>query len=152
MRSFKYCIMILFTALTIGCATVTPEASKVMTIRDGAVAAMMDCKQLGFVVGDAGVWGGVAGMETAMINAKNEVAKIHGANAMMVTNSRMNPTSIVNATAYNCSSRSPQKVEVVNSAPVAVDKPAPKDMFAKAKKCQELGGVWYNDQCVVEIE
>ncbi|QEA38655.1 hypothetical protein FGL86_05905 [Pistricoccus aurantiacus] len=138
-----------------GCATMSPEAARLMTIRDGAVMAMMDCQQLGFVTGDAGIWGGSAGLDSAFTDAKNKAAKIRGANAIMVTSSRMNPSAIVNATVFNCSERKTQKIELVNppaAVPPSQSAPSSDGTFRKAKTCQKHGGVWVNDQCVIDIE
>lgn len=107
-------VLVLCVSLLSGCATLTPEAARLMTIRDGAVMAMMDCQELGYVTGDAGIWGGTAGLDAAFTNAKNKAADISGANAILVTSSRVNPTSVVNATVFNCSERKTQKIEIVN--------------------------------------
>jgi len=150
----KLISVLLPACLVVGCSTpLSKDAQEIMTIRDGGVIALMNCKQLGFVTGDAGIWGGTAGLDMAFSDAKNKAALLTGANAILVTSRQMNPTSIVNAKVFNCSESKPQKIEVVNQP-----KPEPKRKenlkltIAKAKKCQEKGGVWLNDQCVISID
>lgn len=151
---FLICALSMSIALMIaGCATVSPDAARLMTIQDGAVMAMMDCTQLGYVTGDAGIWGGTAGLDLAFTDAKNQAAKVHGSNAILVTNSRMNPTAVVNATVFNCSKKKTQKIEIVKSE--SGDNPTTEsrtETLRKARACQQQGGVWLNDQCVLEIK
>lgn len=147
--SFSFC------SLVAGCATITPEASKLMTIQDGAVMAMMDCEKLGYVSGNGGIWGGSAGLDSAYIDAKNKAVKYAGANAILITNSRENPTGLVNATVYNCSERKTQRIEVVNQHPSGspkINHKSDNEIFRKAEACQKQGGVWINDQCVLDIK
>jgi hypothetical protein len=125
-----------------------------MTIRDGGVMAMMDCQQLGYVSGNAGIWGGTAGIESAFTDVKNKAAQLPGANSILVTSSRMNPSAYVNATVFNCSERKTQKIEIVNPTR---SQPAQKsealgETMRKARECQQHGGVWINDQCVIDIK
>ncbi|GFE57734.1 hypothetical protein AOG1_16140 [Geobacter sp. AOG1] len=115
--------------------------------------AMLDCQELGYVTGDAGIWGGTAGLDMAFTDAKNKAAELPGANAILVTSSRMNPSSFVNAKVFNCSQRKTQKIEIVNQA--IQPSQQPKDLEAtmrKARICQQQGGVWVNDQCVLDIK
>lgn len=108
-------MLVILSALISGCATqLTNEAHQIMTIRDGAVIAMMNYIELGFVTGDSGIWGGTYGLDSAYANAKNNAGKLPGANAMLITSSRMNPASFVSAKVYNCSDTKPQKVDIVN--------------------------------------
>lgn len=124
-----------------------------MTIRDGGVIALMNCKELGFVTGDAGIWGGSAGLGMAFSDAKNKAALLPGANAILVTSSQKNPTSIVTAKVFNCSENKPQKIEIVSQPKLEPKlKESLKVTFEKAKKCQEKEGVWLNDQCVISID
>jgi len=138
-----------FSLLLQACTTLSPDAARIMTIRDGGVMAMMDCSQLGFVSGDAGIWGGTAGLDSAIADAKNEAAQIPGANAMLITSSQMNPTSRVNATVYDCSQRSPQRIEVIYEPEQQTSND---EVIGKARRCQELGGVWINDSCIIEVD
>src|SRR5680860_468158 len=151
----RSCLLpVLCISLLSGCATLTPQAARLMTIRDGAVMAMMDCQELGYVTGNAGIWGGSGGLGAAFTNAKNQAADIPRANAILVTSSRMNPTSVVNATVFNCSERKTQRIEIVNPQPV-VPQQQPEfrqETIRRARACQERGGVWLNDQCVIDIQ
>jgi hypothetical protein len=144
---------LILVVLVTGCATLSPEAGRLMTIRDGGVMAMMDCQQLGYVTGSAGIWGGTAGLDSAFTDAKNKAAQLPGVNAILVTSSRMNPTAFVNATAFNCSERKTQKIEIVNppSQPIQQSKDLEETM-RRARACQQHGGVWVNDQCVIDIK
>jgi hypothetical protein len=114
----------------------------------------MNCKELGFVTGDAGIWGGTAGLNIASSDAKNKAALLPEANAILVTNSQMNPVSIVNAKVFNCSDTKPQKIKVVNQSKDLQheEKEDIKVTFKKAKKCQSKDGVWLNGQCVISID
>lgn len=147
-------LMPIIFSLATGCATLTPEATQIKIISDGAVMAMMNCEELGHVSGASGIWGGTLGLEKAVAEAKNKAADISGANAIMITNSRMNPTSVVNASVFNCSERKTQKIELVNPSPESQPSQQEADReetFRKAKACQDKGGVWIDDQCVIDI-
>ncbi|WP_143562434.1 hypothetical protein [Shewanella sp. UCD-KL12] len=153
-KYIKNMVLLASCVATFGCSTpLSREAQQIMTINDGAVIAMMNCKELGFVTGEAGIWGGTAGLDMAYSNAKNQAALLSGANAILITSSQMNPTSIVNAKVYNCSESKPQKIEVVGEP--AKNSPPKEDInvtIEKARKCQSKGGVWLDDQCVISIE
>lgn len=143
-------------ALSVGCASVSPEAADISTITDGGVSATLDCQRLGQVVGNAGVWGGSAGLDAAFADAKNQAATFPGATSILVTHSRMNPTAKVHANVFDCSNRKTQKIEITNpsalsSAP-AQQTEAKEEILRKARACQERTGVWVNDQCILEIE
>ncbi|EIY8044405.1 hypothetical protein MNR05_004651 [Vibrio vulnificus] len=153
-KHFKNMVLVVSCLATFGCSTpLSREAQQIMTINDGAVIAMMSCKELGFVTGESDIWGGTAGLDIAYADAKNQAALLRGANAILITSSQMNPTSIVNAKVYNCSDSKPQKIEVVREP---VKKPSPKEdinvIIEKARKCQNKGGVWLDEQCVISIE
>lgn len=151
---WSVCLLQLVSIMLLtGCATLSPEAARLVTIRDGGFMAMMDCQELGYVTGSSGIWGGTAGLDSAYTDTKNKAAEIRGANSILVTSSRMNPTAFVNAKVFNCSERKTQKIEIVNST-VQPSQP-PKDLEAtmrKARACQQHGGVWVNDQCVLDIK
>lgn len=153
-NSVRNIVLVASCVAIFGCSTpLSRQAQQIMTINDGAVIAMMKCKELGFVTGDAGIWGGTAGLDMAYADAKNQAALLKGSNAILITNSQMNPTSIVNAKVYNCSESKPQKIEVVSET---VEKSLPKQALnitiEKARKCQNKGGVWLEGQCVISIE
>lgn len=155
-KVFRLSIVMILIGLLVGCANnLNREAQGIMTIKDGGVIALMNCKELGFVTGDSGVWGGYSGMSQAMVDAKNKAAKMLGANAILVTNSRMNPTSFVNAKVFNCSETKPQKIEVVNHQPPQPASKQEQDLdliIQKAKKCQSKGGAWLDNRCVISIQ
>ncbi|RBW63407.1 hypothetical protein DS893_19565 [Vibrionales bacterium C3R12] len=153
-KSIRNIVLFASCVAILGCSTpLSRQAQQIMTVTDGAVVAMMNCKELGFVTGDAGIWGGTAGLDMAYSDAKNKAALLKGANAILITSSQMNPTSIVNAKVYNCSESKPQKIEIVSES---VKKSQPKEDFnitiKKARKCQNKGGVWLEGQCVISID
>ena len=105
------------------------------------------------MTGSSGIWGGSAGLNAAYSDARNQAALLSGANAIMITSSRMNPTSIVNAKVYDCSDRKSLNSESINKntqmLPVVEDINVTID---QARKCQAKGGAWLNNLCVVSIE
>lgn len=153
-KLFKLLSLLVLASFVTGCSTpLTREAQEIMTIRDGGIIALMNCKELGFVTGDAGIWGGTAGLDMAFSDAKNKAALLPKANAILITSSQMNPMSIVNAKVFNCSETKPQKIELVNrSNPQHELKEDIKLTIEKARKCQIKSGVWLNDQCVISID
>ena len=153
-RGAAHTLTLIATILITGCTSLTPQAAKLATIRDGGVMAMMNCQQLGYVSGSAGLWGGPAGLNSAMADAKNKAAELSGANAILVTSSQMNPTAHVGATVFNCSERKAQKIEIMNSAnqQATAQKEPLSETIRKARLCQQHDGVWVNDQCVISIK
>ncbi|EKO3632421.1 hypothetical protein M3894_002951 [Vibrio metschnikovii] len=150
----KSALLIACSVTVLGCTTpLSREAQEITTISDGAVIAMMNCKELGFVTGSSGVWGGSAGLSAAYSDARNQAALLSGANAIMITSSRMNPTSIVNAKVYDCSDRKLSNSERINKR--TQTPPVVEDInitIEQARKCQAKGGAWLNNLCVVSIE
>ena len=153
-KLIKFIAILASTFVVIGCSTqLTREAQGIMTIRDGGVIALMNCKELGFVTGDAGIWGGTAGLDMAFSDAKNKAALLPKANAILITNSQMNPISIVHAKVFNCLEKKPQKIEVVNQPNLQYEqKEDIKITIKKAKKCQSKDGAWLNGQCIISID
>ncbi len=134
----------------VSCSAPLPQkAQEITTIKDGAILALMSCKELGFVTGEAGIWGGTAGFDYAMNEAKIKASSFTNANAILVTTSRMNPTAIVNAKVFDCSSNK----QSIASQSINQDEPK-EDInitIEKAKKCQNKGGVWLNNACIISI-
>ncbi len=153
-RFIKLCVILTSSFSIASCSTsLTKEAQQIMTIKDGGVIAMMNCKALGFVEGDSGPWGGSAGLDMAFADAKNKAALLPKANTILITSSQKNPTSIVNAKVFDCSQSKPQQIEIVKQ-PIAEQEPKEdiKVTIEKAKKCQSKDGAWLNGQCVISID
>jgi len=148
-----YFVLAMLILISSCSATLTKEAQQIMTIKDGGVIAMMNCKALGFVEGSSGSWGGSAGIDMALADAKNKAALISNANTILITSSQKNPKSRVNAKVFDCSESKTKKIEIVSQPQI---KQQPKEdiniTIEKAKKCQNKQGVWLNNQCVISID
>ena len=86
----------------------TTDAQRILTVRDGAVLASMECTKLGHVTGDGSPWGGMVGTDIAYNDAKNKAGEFPNADTMLVTSSVVNPFSKVYATVYDCSNKLPR--------------------------------------------
>lgn len=146
-----------------GCATgLTGAGRTIMVVPDTDPAAVARCERLAQVVGTSGSFlhGGDYGLYYALADARNRASGIAGADTLLLTDRQ--PRQFggeVTGIAYNCNApktvsahkASPADVQAVQKVSPAVVVPAG-DIFLKAKKCQAKGGVWVNDQCVVQVE
>jgi hypothetical protein len=143
-------VMVLILFLT-GCATGLTEAGrKIRVIHDVDPVAFTECVRLGLVTGETGtiLSGGDYGVFYATTDARNKAALIPEADTLLLTdNHGRRLGGEVTGIAYNCN---PQGMKPV---PKTYPSPAPRDdVFEKVKKCRSKGGVWINNQCVIQIE
>ena len=161
-------IFLLLAALLLSaCATaLTPGGRSVKVVHDGDAPAVARCERLGSVTGEAGslLSGGEYGVFYATTDARNKAARIPGADTLVITDDRERRFGgEVSGVAYRCD-RKPGTEPASAASPVSLVSPGaappaphsgvtPVDqVFQKARKCQEKGGVWVNDQCVIPIE
>lgn len=140
-----------------GCATpLTQNGRSITTVNSVASELVSDCKRIGVVNGYAQPgWGNDVGLQQALNDARNKAGNIPSADTMAISlSNRLANGGEVTAFVYNCKEKNVQLIKNVTES--GQEKPlaqAPsKDVFAKAKKCQEKGGVWLNSQCVISIE
>lgn len=154
----KTAVLILLFLLT-GCATyVTEEGKKIRVIHDGNLEQYSDCKQLAVVQGEAGSFlsGGSYGLFYATNDARNKAARIPDADTLVIADNKGRRFGgEVTGIAYDCK---PQRARPVQKTTAPGTRKAPvttvpgDDLFEKAKKCQNKGGVWVNNLCVIPIE
>lgn len=163
----KMLILILLLVLP-GCATTVAESGRrVQVVSSQKSALLKGCERLGEVTGEAGSFlnNGEYGVIYATNDARNKAGRIPGADTVEIISD--GPRVIggtVTGIVYNCtspaaSSAKPPAVSVPASvapkaAAPAAPRPAvvPSSVFDKARKCQDRGGVWVNDLCVLQIE
>jgi hypothetical protein len=163
MKMMRLLILIL---LLPGCATrLTDSGLKVKVVTNGDPTLQKRCEQLGYVTGEADSFlsGGAYGVIYATYDARNKAARIAGADTLeIVDNEPRRLGGEVTGIAYNClkpggasgqpTTVSPQKREISVKAVPAPPRKDPGIIFEKAKKCQNRGGVWVNDTCVITID
>lgn len=163
MKMMRLLILIL---LLPGCAThLTDSGRKIKVVNNSDPTLQTRCEQLGSVTGesDSFLSGGDYGVIYATYDARNKVALIAGADTLGLVNSE--PRRLggeVAGIAYNClkpgavatqtTTTSPQKHEVSVKTVPAPPRKDPGIIYEKAKKCQNKGGVWVNDACVIPID
>lgn len=134
-----------------GCATTLTEGGRnIRVIHEGTPAAFSECMRLGPVTGEAGtiLSGGDYGVFYATIDARNKAARIAEADTLLLTETEGKRLGgEVTGIAFNCGIRRNKPVKKGSTAIAPMD-----DIFAKAKKCQSKGGVWINNQCIIQIE
>lgn len=130
--------------MLIGCKAVrlTLEGREIVVVKELS-ALTTECTRLGSVTGQHKM-----GYDQALTIVRNKAASQYHADTVVIDSveGRMSPSRRITATAFNCSERRVQPVRPVES------KPLTSDVVTKAKKCQEKGGVWINDQCVLQVE
>lgn len=158
-------IMLLFILLLLaGCATHLAESGrKIKVVSNPDPAQFKGCEQLGRVRGEAESFlsGGEYGVIYATNDARNKAGRIPGADTLELVND--DPRRLggeVTGIVYNC--LAPHKVAVHapalqksdatgKTAPISTRKD-PGIIFEKARNCQNKGGVWVNDACIIQIE
>jgi hypothetical protein len=149
-------ILMLLMLLLTGCATNLSEAGRKIKIHDAG--SVSGCTSLGDVTGESPslLSGGDYGVFYATVDARNKAARIPEADTLVITDNQSRRLGgEVFGIAYNCH---PQRTVTIPKAPVATAPKAPvpvvprDGIFEKAKKCQARGGVWVNNQCVIQIE
>jgi hypothetical protein len=149
---------LLFVLLLTGCATrLTPEGRGVKVI-DNSPGVVAQCERVGLVTGrtESFLSGGDYGVFYATTDARNKAARIPEADTLVIVDDQGRRFGgEVTGIAYNCN---PQRARPVQKATAPEIRKAPvtplprDDIFEKAKKCQNKGGVWVNNQCVISIE
>ncbi|MBU0673689.1 MAG: DUF4156 domain-containing protein [Proteobacteria bacterium] len=147
MRNIFLSLMLLFLA---GCATkLTPAAQQLTIISEYSPDKVQQCLKIGEVTGySRHGFGNDVGIVQATVSAKNKAGAINGSDTLAFTNktSTFNNAQ-VSGFVYNCSQARGQSGQVVNAKPTD-----PKTVYGKAQACQEKGGVWVNDQCVLKVD
>jgi hypothetical protein len=169
----KNILILLVMVMTLsGCATTVAESGRrVQVVSSQKSELLKNCQRLGQVTGEAGSFlnNGEHGVIYATNDARNKAGLIAGADTLEVISD--GPRAIggtVTGIVYNCtgpvvstsmSPTVPAKVIAPANASAppksAVAVPVagiPAGTFEKARKCQDKGGVWVNDICVVSIE
>lgn len=137
-------IIIFVSTALVGCKSVrlTPEGREIVVVKE-LNTLTTECARLGSVTGQHRM-----GYDQALTIVRNRAAAQFHADTIVIDSveGHLSPSRRITATAFNCSDRRVQPVRSVDS------KPLTSDVIAKAKKCQERGGVWVNDQCVLHVE
>jgi hypothetical protein len=149
-----------------GCAThLTDAGRKIKVVDNNDSSRKSKCELLGNVVGRPAsiLSGGDYGVVYATYDARNRAAQFTGADTLEIVNNEIKSFGgEVTGIAYNCfTPRTALQSSVTASSqkredPVKKAVSAPQRdsiaLFEKAKKCQNKGGVWVNDSCVISIE
>lgn len=173
-------LLLMTTVLLSGCATTVSESGRrVQALPSQKIGLLKNCRRLGQVTGEAGSFlnNGEYGVIYATIDARNRAGLIPGADTVEIISD--GPRVIggtVTGIVYNCaapveSAPLPSETASLPSAPAPAKGAAPAQVsdqvaapvtapvsaipaavFEKAGKCQQKGGVWVNDICVVRIE
>lgn len=148
---FKIMIFLLLPFLA-SCATkLTPGARNLNVVGSVSSELVANCEKVGAVVGYAKPgWGNDVGLQQAMSDALNQAAKLPKGDTFAVSNrDRSFSGGQVNGMVFDCSKERVQSIKVVGGDR---KKDHSDDVFSKAKKCQVKGGVWINDQCVIQLD
>ena len=101
------------------------------------------CERLEVVVAKA-----AKGYDQALTAVRNRAGAIPGANTIVINTVEGHTISRrISAVAFNCS--------VHATTPAATEPQSigvSKEIIEKAKKCQSKGGIWVNNQCVVQVD
>lgn len=162
----KYTILLFLLTMLPGCATHLAESGRRINVINGDESAQLKgCEQLGRVRGEAGSFlsGGVYGVIYATNDARNKAGRIPRADTLNIVHDE--PELLggeVTGIVYNCLTpgivtAQPSAVHPQRNIPAVtiVDPAAPKvpgSIFEKARKCQNKGGVWVNDSCIIPID
>jgi hypothetical protein len=162
-----------------GCATTVSESGrKIQAVSPQKSELLKNCQRLGQVTGAAGSFlnNGDYGVIYATNDARNKAGLIPGADTVEIISD--GPRVIggtVTGIVYNCAApvvsaplsspaaplpsaaparlavpaKTTDQVKTSGTAPAGAISAA---LFEKARKCQQKGGVWVNDICVVQIE
>lgn len=158
-------LLIIGLLLTLpGCATTVAESGRRVRVVPAQGSGLKGCERLGQVTGKAGSFlnNGEYGIIYATNDARNKAGLIPGADTVeIVSNGPSAWGGAVTGIVYNCTAPAASTTEAPAPAvPAAPARPSasspsariPTTIFEKARKCQERGGVWVNDICVLQIE
>jgi len=102
------------------------------------------CERLEVVVAKA-----AKGYDQALTAVRNRAAAIPGANTIVINSVEGHTISRrISAIAFNCSLNKATTLAAPEPQSIGVSK----ELFEKAKKCQSKGGIWVNNQCVVQVD
>jgi hypothetical protein len=139
-----------------GCATTITESGRKVKVVPVKNEQFKTCQRLGQVIGEAGSFlnNGEYGVIYATNDARNKAGLIPGADTVEILSD--GPRAIggtVTGIVYNCNAPVTPTPVVTAHKPIVVPVVSvPGAVFDKARKCQEKGGVWVNDVCVLKIE
>lgn len=121
----------------------TGDGAQIVVLRSTAQPAA-ECVVLGTVVGQHKL-----GSAQALNIVRNHAAVL-GADTVMITTVEgwKSPSRRITASAFDCKDHHTQPIQAAGETPPD----STQVTFDKAKKCQLKGGVWVNDQCVVQVE
>ncbi|MGD0584349.1 MAG: hypothetical protein ABSA86_01045 [Oryzomonas sp.] len=145
--------------MLMGCATQLTEAGRKIRVA-GNTDNVQQCARVSRITGEAGSFlnNGEYGIIYATIDARNKAAQIHGVDTIDITSNEPRFFSgTVSAIAYDCSKLT-RNENNGNNAHNTLEGKQPAEsirqttVFEKAKKCQDKGGVWVNDKCVISIK
>lgn len=137
-----------------GCATPLTEKGRAITVVNSLSAELAsDCTRIGAVTGYAKAgWGNDVGYDQAFNDARNKAAEYPTADTLAISNSRHRFSGgEVTGIVFDCSKQRVQLIQQVSPPPPATGQ-SPDNVFELAKRCQSKGGVWINNQCVIDIE
>ena len=155
----RICLMAISLMILMGCATQLTEAGRKIRVAGNADNVQL-CTRVSRITGEAGSFlnNGEYGIIYATIDARNKAAQIHGVDTIDITGNEPSFFSgTVSAIAYDCSKLT-RNENNGNNARTSQERKQPAEpvrqttVFEKAKKCQDKGGVWVNDKCVIFIE
>lgn len=160
----KFLFVVFLLVVLPGCATHLAESGRrIKVVSAGDSTTLKQCEQLGRVTGkaDSILSSGEYGVVYATIDARNKAGRIPGADTLEVVNDE--PRRLggeVTGNVYNCLtprnqtahvSAVPKSIGAVKATPITQGKDSG-NIFEKAKKCQSKGGVWVNDNCIIQID
>lgn len=160
----KIAMVLILLMLLPGCAThLADSGRRVKVISNNDSATIKECEQLGRVRGEADSFfsSGEYGVVYATYDARNKAGLIPEADTLEIVNDE--PRRLggeVTGIVYNCLSprkvatHTPalQKSDTLGKIVPATSLKDPGIIFEKAKKCQNKGGVWVNDVCMIQID
>lgn len=138
------------SALVMACAS--SSTTEEVALREVNLKKADEVTACEFVVSSHGFGDHEAeGLKSAMINAVKDAQKRAGGlskgDTVVITKNELVVGKRMFMDFYDCSMVPEEKsIKSVKQGEVELD------VFEKAKKCQDKGGVWLNDQCVIQID
>jgi len=127
---------------TSACVELTPAGARVQIITEDQASRVAQCKYLGNV--------SVSSKDAL----RNNVAALSGDTGIMSYRDA-GSTSYIKGLVYDCSTS-------LTTTPLQTGKPVPKELtgeekadaefIRKSQRCQNKGGAWISNQCVISIE
>jgi len=162
----KITVLLFLLLLLAGCATHLAESGrKIKVVSNPDPAQFKGCEQLGRVrgVADSFLSGGGYGVAYATNDARNKAGRIAGADTLeLVDDEPRRLGGEVTGIVYNClnpgfvavqtPAAAPQRTVPSGSKGLPAATKVPDTVFEKARKCQNKGGVWVNDSCIIPID